>query len=195
MNELIIKLVSNKISIDGNIYLQPPQGGLKRKIFDYFSKRQFEKSHKNLENFEIGELINVLKQTQKLFKENNHAFQIDINREQWNDLQIIHPIMITDKIPNEKFKEFGFAVYWTYDPTFDKEKNLHQLFKESDKLKGYEHFHDEGVDCYTFICWDDLEKVVEISRSILLDVLGHNKKDKYYFSIADNGIIEKENNA
>ena len=177
------------------MYLQPPQGGWKRKIFDYFSKRQFEKSHRNLENFEIGELINVLKQTQKLFKENNHAFQIDINKGQWNDLQIIHPIMITDKIPNEKFNKFGFAVYWTYDPTFDKEKNLNQLFKDSQKLKGYEHFQDDGVDCYTFICLEDLEKVVEISSIILSDVLGYDEKDKFYFSIADNGRIEKENNA
>ncbi|MGB0870597.1 MAG: hypothetical protein ACPGSD_13450 [Flavobacteriales bacterium] len=190
MNELIIRLVSDKIKINGETCLQPPQSGLRRKIFDYFSKTSFDASHNNIENFEIGELINVLKQVQDLFKENNHAFQIDINKEQWVDLQIIHPIMISDKIPNEKFKTFGFVIYWTNNSSLEIEKNLTKVFSESDLLKDYVHFHSDGTDCYSFICWEDLEKVVEVSRSILLDVLGHDKEDKYYFSISDHGLIE-----
>ncbi len=191
MNELILRLVSKKVYVDGQILLQPPNEGLRKRIFDFYSKKQFEKQHKNVERFEISELRNVLSKTSELFKERNHAFQIDINKEQWVDIQIIHPIMISDKLSNSDLNKFGFVVYWTYDPTFKGDCKLHDRFRNSVRLKKHIHFkHDNVVDCYAFVCGEDNEKVIEITSAFMQDVLEYHKNTKYYFSISDNGKIE-----
>jgi len=191
MDGLILRLVSKKVNVDGQVFLQPPNEGLKKRIFDYYSKKQFEKQHRNVEKFEISELKNVLSKTSELFKEKNHAFQIDINKEQWVDLQIIHPIMISDKVSNSDLNKFGFVVYWTYDPTFKEDSKLHDKFKNSEKLKDFIHFkHDNVVDCYAFVCGEDNDKVIEISTTFLLDIFDYQENAKYYFSISDNGRIE-----
>jgi hypothetical protein len=191
MNELILRLVSKKVNVDGQVYLQPPNMGLKKRIFDHYSNKQFEKKHRNIERFEISELRNVLSKTSELFKMKNHAFQIDINKEQWNDLQIIHPIMISDKVNKPDLSKFGFVVYWTYDPTFKEDSNLHEKFKNSNRLKDYIHFkHDKVLDCYAFVCGEDNDKVMEITSAFMQEVLDYQENTKYYFSIADNGKIE-----
>lgn len=191
MNKLILRLVSKQVNVDGQTFLQPPNEGLKKRIFDYYSKKQFEKEHRNVESFDISELKNVLSKTRELFQEKNHAFQVDINKEQWVDLQIIHPIMISDQIKDPDLNKFGFVVYWTFDPTLKEDTKLHDKFKNSEKLKDFVHFkHDDVVDCYVFVCGEDGDKAIEISTTFLQEIFDYQENTKYHFSISDNGPIE-----
>jgi len=185
--KFILKILSEKTIIDGQIYLIPPEKGLKRKIFNYFSRKVYERNNEHIEKLEISELKNVLNQTVKLFKEKNHLFQIDINHSDWVEIQIIHPAMM--KKMNENTIEFGFVVHWVFDSM--KETNPELMNRMENLFKSYEYIHSKNgktIDCFSFFCGENIELTYYITEKILFEICGYKNGEKYRYSISDNGI-------
>lgn len=190
MIKFIIGLIAKKSIVNGQTVFQPPKSGWRKRLFERLIVRSFEKEHRNIENFPINELDKTLLEVENFFREKNRVFQVDIYNGQENDLQIIHPIMITDKIKNERLTEFGFMVYITFYSSLDNNSERHKKFKALENYSDYYHFiHDEGVDCYALECGLETAKVIENSKLILTNVLGYPADTNYYFGVSDHGKV------
>ncbi|WP_299441625.1 hypothetical protein [uncultured Aquimarina sp.] len=194
MTEIILNLLSKRTIIDGMDYLIPPEKGLKRKIFNFFSRKLYEKRNKHIEKLEIYELKNTLSQAIDLFKEKNYLFQIDINHSDWVEIQIVHPHMVQEKL-TENHKDFGFVVHWVFDSMKETNTELVEKMDNLFKTFNYVHFKNgKTIDCFAFFCGENIEMTYKITKTILYEICGYKNGEKYRFSISDNGKIE-ENNA
>ncbi|KAB1155928.1 hypothetical protein F7018_11505 [Tenacibaculum aiptasiae] len=189
MNEIILQLLSKKTIIEGEAFLIPPEKGLKRKIFNHFSKKLYEKTNRNVEKLNISELNNILKKTIDSFKEKNHLFQIDINHSNWVEIQIIHPAMINQKLTKNQ-KEFGFVVHWVFDSMTNTNSELLEKMNILFNSSKYVHYKNgQTIDCFAFYCEEDTNKAYSITKTILSEICGYKNGEKYRFSISDNGKL------
>ena len=186
----MVRLLAKKKSHAGQTILEIPTGGTRKKLFDYFNKKQYDKAYKNIPKFKLSELENVLIKTSEAYEKMNHAFQIDINNQEEVDLQIVHPVMISSSFGIERKEEFGFVVYYTFDGTNNTSSEVHTRFLNSKKLKDYVYDKFENTtDCYAFMCGNDKLKVNEIVNAFMSEIFKYPDETEYYFSINEVGPI------
>ena len=191
MNKLITKLISKKIVLNGQTVFQPPNNGLKKKIYDYFDKKKHEQLLKKLQNFEISALENVLFDIADMHKNTNHVFLIDLVKYRWIELQIFYPVMTFDIFKDDKLRKFGYIIFWTFDSSTKKNLSILNRFKQHDIYSNFTHFILEDViDCYAYNCGKNITKTMEIIEIFLLEIIGYPRGTKYYFFKSDMGNIE-----
>lgn len=189
MNEIILQILSKKTIIEGEVFLIPPGKGLKRKIFNHFSRKLYEKKNKNVEKLDIYELNNILNKTIDLFKHKNHLFQIDINQSDWVEIQIVHPAMLNQKLTKNQ-EEFGFVIHWVFESMTNTNSELLEKMDSLFKSRNYTHYKNgQTIDCFAFYCGEDTDKAYDITKTILSEICGYKNGEKYRFSISDNGKL------
>jgi len=191
MKIFLLNLISKKVIINGIKYAQKPESGLRKKFFEYLSESIFQEKFKKTPKYTVEEMDLVIEKTERLFKKENFAYQIDIRDSSSPIMQIVHPIMITDLIQTVGEKEFGFSIYNVFDTTIEKEKRDLVKFKNHFSETEYLEIEvDEKIIGIIIQCGLDKKMVKTNTTEILNIVYNKSMKTEYEFSLHNNGKIE-----
>ena len=191
MEKFLIPLIGKKTTLNGQTVYGRPTAIWRQKLYDKLVSSSFIKTHKQIQGFPINKLKEVLDYITEHYQCENHAFVANMYSNQWNGIQIEHPYINLDKIPN-RTQEFGFSIYFTFDYTFEIEKQQHLKFIEAN-FDGADFFiHDEMVRCYDINCGTDKSKVFAILKRYYEEVLGYDQNTLYYFDVSSLGKITPE---
>ncbi|GAA3519333.1 hypothetical protein GCM10022393_36890 [Aquimarina addita] len=130
-------------------------------------------------------LKNILKITADRFENNNHAFLINLAKDNVVTVQIVHGALI-EQISTPT-NEFNFSI----NLPFDNEQEELTKFKElkiSDEFKYYEF---DGIPCYVMNFGNDQKLTYEIVLDVLREVYHFEKSDIFEFEIFDQGPIRR----
>lgn len=128
-------------------------------------------------------LRKTLEITSNKFEESNHAFIINIIKDNIVVLQIVHGGMI-EQIKTEH-NEFNFS----FNVTFDNEKENQDRFVALEISEDFKYYEWSNIPCFALNAGNDKKKVEEIAIIILNKVYGFDLKDTFEFEIHDQGKI------
>jgi len=190
MEKFLISLVAKRVKLNGQDGYERPESGYRQKLFDLLSDSLFRKEHRKIQGFQIDKLKEVLNDLTAHFQSQNHAFVANMYSNQSDGVQIVHPFMNRDKIPN-RTEEFAFSIYFTFDSNSKGIRKQHEQFVNAN-IEDLEPFIlDETVYCYDLNCGMNTNKVFIILRKYYEEVLGYDQNTLYYFDASSHGEINK----
>ena len=133
-----------------------------------------------MEQLESG-LKNVLELTAQKFEKNNHAFIINLEKDNVVLFQLIHGGML-EQIRTEN-NEFNFS----FNLTFDNEKEKEKKFKELNISNDFTHYEFDGMSSYAINFGNDRDKALKIILEVLDKVYGYSSTELFKFEIFDQG--------
>jgi hypothetical protein len=191
--KLLFKLISKETEINGETHFIQPKGGWRRRVFDSLMKKRFDKTYKDTPRRKINELTEFLNDYESIFRQKKLIFIVNIQKTNWLQLQVTHPVSMYDITKDDKYKRFGYIVHWVFDPTSADEEEFAQMdrFKRIATYNDFFHskFEDE-IDTFSFDCEENTAKVTEIVSEILTEVFKDDPETRYLFTIMENGTLE-----
>jgi hypothetical protein len=133
-----------------------------------------------IEELQTG-LLKTLTTTANRFEKTNHAFLINIIKDNVVMLQIVHGGLIEQVRTAENNFNFSFNV------TFDNEKDNQNKFIALEISKDFKYYEWDGIPCYALNVGNDKKKAEQIAITILTKVYGFDSKDLFEFEIYDQG--------
>jgi len=128
-------------------------------------------------------LRNSLQQTSDKFEKINHAFLINITKDNNVVMQIIHGVLIQE--PKIQKKDFNF----TLNLTFDNEINNLQKFRKLDFINEFAYYEFDQIPCYAINFGNNQHKTYKMVIEILKKVYGFKESDTFEFEIYDQGPV------
>jgi hypothetical protein len=189
INRLLIRILSNKVEHNGRLYLEAPTEGWKGNLFGRLVRKQIRRRDQNSAELPASELPKVLRHAATHLQKENKAFQIDISYEHEVEIQILHPYLMKEFTQDRNCFEFGFVVYWAFDPSANNNDQL-MRFKALDISKEFVHQEfDDTIDCYALNCKMDFDKARMVVEQIMEEVRAYPKETKFRFDLSVLGAL------
>lgn len=130
-------------------------------------------------------LRNTLKITADRFESKNHAFLINLAKDNNVIIQIVHGALIEQTATPEN--SFNFSL----NLTFDNEMEKLAKFKNLEISDDFEYYEFDGIPCFAKNLGKDQEKAKKVLLEILNKVYGFENSDIFEFEIYDQGPIRR----
>ena len=142
----------------------------------WFMDRRFQRVKDNSFKFDFNNFIEYPREFAERHKLDNRSFVINISKDQFIDLQIVHPRLVDDQ---EIDHSFGFTIDLPFNTDDTAGRRELALFKSSECLNRFEHYRSKDrMDHYKCDCATDLNLLQSLCRSILIDIKGYGLEDK-----------------
>jgi len=126
-------------------------------------------------------LEKVLEKASQTFGKNNHAYLINIVRNDTVLFQIIHGGMLNEI--RTKNNEFNFS----FSLSFDNEKEKEQKFKELKVAKNFKYYEFDNIPSYAINFGNNKENALNTVLEVINKVYNYSSKDLFVFEIYDQG--------
>lgn len=130
-------------------------------------------------------LKNTLKITADRFENKNHAFLINIAKDNVVILQVVHGALIEQTATPEN--SFNFSINLTFDNEMEKLAEFRKLEVAND----FEYYEFDGIPCFAKNFGNDQEKTHMVLLEILNKVYGFENSDIFEFEIYDQGLVKR----
>ncbi|RZS91863.1 hypothetical protein [Aquimarina brevivitae] len=128
-------------------------------------------------------LRNTLKLVADRFEKDNHAYLINLAKDNSVIIQIVHGALIQQTSTPKN--EFNFSLNLTFDNQIDELNSFREL-KIASEFINYEW---DGIPCFAVNFGNNLEKANRIVLEVLQKVYGFKPDDIFEFEIYDQGKI------
>lgn len=142
------------------------------------------KAKSQTEKLDSG-LKNTLKNTADRFESKNHAFLINLAKENTIIMQVVHGALIEQTTTPEN--SFNFSI----NLTFDNEMAKLDKFRTLEIVDDFKHYEFEGIPCFAMNIGNNQEKTREVLLEILKKVYGFKNSDIFEFEIYDQGPVRR----
>ena len=142
-----------------------------------------------MEKLDVG-LKKTMELTSKKFERKNHAFLINVAKDNVVVIQLIHGVLIPmslgkpiNEIENSD-RTFNFSLNLPFD---ESEKNKLEKFKSLDIFKKFKYYDANGIPCYSINFGTNQQEAKEVTLEILQKVYNHKLNETFEFEIYDQG--------
>lgn len=128
--------------------------------------------------------------TSKKFERKNHAYLINVAKDNVIVIQLIHGILIPmslEKPVNEienSDRNFNFLLNLPFD---EYQKNELEKFKSLDIFKKFKYYDANGIPCYSINFGTNQQEAKQVTLEILQKVYNHKLNETFEFEIYDQG--------
>ncbi|ANH61450.1 hypothetical protein [Dokdonia donghaensis] len=137
-----------------------------------------------IEKLDSG-LKNTLKITADRFENKNHAFLINLAKDNTVIMQVIHGALIEQTATAEN--SFNYSI----NLTFDNEMEKLAKFRTLEVVEDFEYYEFDGIPCFVMNLGNDQEKTQKVLLEILNKVYGFENSDIFEFEIYDQGPLRR----
>lgn len=130
-------------------------------------------------------LKNTLRITADRFENKNHAFLINLAKDNNVIMQIVHGALIEQTATPEN--SFNFSI----NLTFDNEMEKLAKFRKLEMADDFEYYEFDGIPCFAKNLGNDQEKTQKVLLEILNKVYGFENSDIFEFEIYDQGPVRR----
>lgn len=142
-----------------------------------------------MEKLDVG-LEKTIELTSKKFERKNHAFLINVAKDNVVVIQLIHGILIPmslgkpiNEIENSD-RDFNFSLNLPFDKY---QKNELEKFKNLDTFKKFKYYDANGIPCYSINFGANQQEAKRATLEILQKVYNHKLNETFEFEIYDQG--------
>ncbi|RBW57145.1 hypothetical protein DS884_11200 [Tenacibaculum sp. E3R01] len=142
-----------------------------------------------MEKLGVG-LKKTIELTSKKFERKNHAFLINVAKDNVVVIQLIHGILIPmslgksiNEIKNSD-RIFNFSLNLPFN---DYEKNKLEKFENLDVFEKFKHYDANGTPCYSINFGTNQQEAKRITLEIIQKVYSYKLNDTFEFEIYDQG--------
>lgn len=128
-------------------------------------------------------LKNTLKITADRFENKNHAFLINLAKDNTVIMQVVHGALIEQTA--SPTNSFNFSI----NLTFDNEMEKLAKFRTLELVDDFEYYEFNGIPCYAMNMGNNQEKTQKMLLEILNKVYGFENSDMFEFEIYDQGPV------
>ncbi len=141
-----------------------------------------------MEKLDVG-LEKTIELTSKKFERKNHAFLINIAKDNVVIIQLIHGILIPMSLgkPINEIKNLDKNFNFSLNLPFDNEKNELKKFKRLDIFEKFRYYEANGIPCYSINFGTNQQQAKRVTLEILQKVYNHKLNDTFEFEIYDQG--------
>ena len=136
----------------------------------------------NSKNLDDG-LEQILNITSQKFQNKNHAYLINISKNDTVIFQILHGILLEPTRTSTNY--FNYSLNLNFDDLPEEEKK----FQDLQIAKNFIHYEFDTIQCYAINLGKDKKRTIDYTKLILYKIYGYKSEEEFDFEVWDQGRI------